>query len=328
MKRRWPRVLLGILAIVAVAALAVYAAYSADLRSVTERVAADSVFVETSAGAIEFADRGEGPPLLVLHGAGGGYDQGLLIGETFAGSGFRIIAPSRFGYLRSPLPPDASTAAQADVLAALLDSLDIERVAIMGMSGGVPPALQFAGRYPERTSALVLLSSAPYTPLTAAAQDLPIPAWLYQALFSSNLPYWIMQKLAPGSLDAIFDVKPELRANLASDDAALVSSLVAAFQPVTGRVAGLANEGAAIAPEADYHLDKLAVPTLVVHAEDDGINPFPIGEFTGGNVPGAEFLRLPTGGHLLLGHQAEVRSRVAAFLAAHSAEVSSAAPVR
>jgi pimeloyl-ACP methyl ester carboxylesterase len=45
----------------------------------------------------------------------------------------------------------------------VLDEHGIDRVAIVAMPGGVPPAL----RYPVRTSALVLVSSAPYTPLTA-----------------------------------------------------------------------------------------------------------------------------------------------------------------
>ena len=320
MRRRiWPRMLLGLLAIAVIAAVPIYLAYSADLRAVEANVTANSVVGETAVGPIEYAERGEGPPVVVLHGTGGGYDQGLFIAETFGGEGFRFIVPSRFGYLRSPLPADASTAAQADALAALLDTLGIDSVAIMGMSGGVPPALQFAGRQPGRTQALVLLSSAPYTPLTAASQDLPIPAWLYQALFSSNFPYWVLQKVAPGSLDAIFDVKPGMRANLSPEDATLVANLIGAFQPVTGRTAGLANEGAAIDPAADYRLDRLAVPALVIHAGDDGINPFSIGTFTAANVPGAEFMPLPDGGHLLLSHQAEVRNRVATFLREHAA---------
>lgn len=71
------------------------------------------------------AGEGDGPPVLLLHGAGGGYDQGLLIGETFLGAGYRFIAPSRFGYLRSAIPRDGSPGAQADGYAALLDTLTV-----------------------------------------------------------------------------------------------------------------------------------------------------------------------------------------------------------
>ena len=43
----------------------------------------------------------------MVHGAGGGFDQGLELGD-FARAGFRVIAVSRFGYLGTPLPADAA----------------------------------------------------------------------------------------------------------------------------------------------------------------------------------------------------------------------------
>src|SRR4029450_11617463 len=93
----------------------------------------------------------------------------------------------------------------------LLDALHIKRVAILAFSGGVPPALQFAQRYPERTLALVLASGAPYTPLSAAEQKLPLPLCVYQARFRSHFPYWLLQEVARSSLEAMFDITPALR---------------------------------------------------------------------------------------------------------------------
>src|SRR3712207_2875230 len=87
---------------------------------------------------------------------GGGYDQGLIVGQAFVGSGYRLIALSRFGYLHTPLPADSSPVTQADAHAALLDALKIQQVTIVGVSDGGPSALQFALRHPERVSALVL----------------------------------------------------------------------------------------------------------------------------------------------------------------------------
>src|SRR6185503_18021200 len=203
-----------------------------------------SQIVATHHGPIEYTAWGEGPAVLVVHGAGGGYDQGISIARAFGGEGLRWISPSRFGYLRTSLPADASTAAQADAFADLLDTLHIERVAILALSGGVPPSLQFAQRYPERTSALVLLSSAPYTPLTAGEQKLPVPIWVYQALFSSDFPYWLLQKVARPSLEPIFDIIPALRAESTPDEQAFIASQVDAFQPVTGRIDGVRNEAA------------------------------------------------------------------------------------
>jgi pimeloyl-ACP methyl ester carboxylesterase len=284
------------------------------MRTTRDRLAAGSRLIETRHGPIEYTTWGEGPPVLVVHGAGGGYDQGLAIARAYGGEGFHWVSPSRFGYLRTPLPADASTAAQAEAFADLLDALGIERVAILAMSGGVPPSLQFAQRYPERTSALVLLSSAPYTPLTAGEQKLPVPIWVYQALFSSDFPYWLLQRVAGSSLEPMFDITPALRAESSPEEQAFIAGQVEAFQPVTGRFGGVRNEGAAIDPGARYLIEKITTPTLIVHARDDHINPFSFGEYTAHHIPGAEFLPLATGGHLLLGHHAEVRARANAFL--------------
>ena len=71
--------------------------------------------------------------MLAIHGSGGGYDQGI-----------RVIAMSRFGYLRTPMHTDASAAAQADAHACLLDVLGIRQAAVMGGSAGAPSVLQMA----------------------------------------------------------------------------------------------------------------------------------------------------------------------------------------
>jgi 2-hydroxy-6-oxonona-2,4-dienedioate hydrolase len=320
---RRSRLAKGILLVTLGAAVAVtvliYALYARDMRQINQRVSAQSQSAETRHGTIEFASWGGGPAVLVVHGAGGGYDQGRLIPQAFAGGEYRWISVSRFGYLRSSRPNDASTAAQAEAFADLLDFLKIDRVAIIAMSGGVPPSLQFAQMFPKRTSALVLLSSAPFTPLSAGEQDLPIPAWLYQILFSSDFAFWAIVKLSPSSLDPIFDISPQARARMTQADMPFVQGLIDAFLPVTKRTAGLRNEGAAIDPNASYDLAKISAPTLVIHAKDDGINPFLFGEYTARNIPGTDFMALETGGHLLLGHLEEIRTRVSAFLKANTA---------
>ena len=311
--RRWRGALLVVAGALALGTAALCLTYTRDLQAINARLMAQSQVVQTSHGPVEYATVGDGPSALVLHGAGGGYDQGLLLARTFGGGGFRWISPSRFGYVRSLLPADASTAAQADALAELLGALGVETVAILAHSGGVPPALRFAERYPERTSALALLAAAPYTPL-GSEQHLPVPIWVYQALFNSDFPFWLIHRVAPDSLDGIFDVTPRLRAQLTPEEAAMVAGTVDAFLPVTKRIDGVRNEGAAIDPNARYHLGEITAPTLVVHTRDDGINAFSFGEHTATHIPGARLIPLETGGHLLLGHQAEVRAEVKGFL--------------
>ncbi|MBA3910136.1 MAG: hypothetical protein C0524_09675 [Rhodobacter sp.] len=305
-----------ILALAALGAImAAFLAYRADMARLRADLDAGSTLVGTRHGRVEVATLGSGPPVLVLHGAGGGYDQALLLARMFGSGDRQWIAVSRFGYRRSALPADASTRAQAEALVDLLDALGIDRVGVLAMSGGVPPALQLAALHPDRVSGLALLSSAPFTPLTAASQDLPMPAWAYQALFATDFPIWTVTRLAPRMLDAVFDVTPALRLRLTPEEAADVRALTLGFLPVTDRLPGLANEGAAIDPKARYDLSLITAPTVIVHARDDGINPFPIGEFLAAGLPHARFIALPDGGHLLLGHRAKVTDAVAAVLA-------------
>lgn len=312
--RGWHWVVLGFAGILLIGAGATYFAYARDMQATRGRLAAGSQIAETRHGQIEYTSWGEGSPVLVVHGAGGGYDQGISIAHAFGGEGFRWISPSRFGYLHTPLPDDASTAAQADAFAGLLDLLEVDRVAILAMSGGVPPSLQFAQRYPERISALVLVSSAPYTPLTAAEQEFPVPIWVYQALFSSDFPYWLLQRVARPTLELMFDITPALRVGSPPEEQVFIAGQVEAFQPVTARFDGIQNEGAAIDPAAIYRVEEITTPTLVIHARDDHINPFSFGEYTAQHIPDAQFLPLESGGHLLLGHHAEVQARANAFL--------------
>ncbi len=313
-RRRWLASAVAVGVAVISIAIGISVCYARDIRTIRDRVSRSSQLIQSRHGPIEFTTWGSGRAVLVAHGAGGGYDQGSLIAKAYGGDGFRWIVPSRFGYLRSPLPADASTAAQADAFADLLDALSIQRVAILAISGGVPPSLQFAQRYPARTSALVLLSSAPYTPLKAGAQKLPVPPWVYEALFRSDFPYWVLQRVGREGLESIFDVTPTARAAMTPEEKVFVDGMVERFQPVSQRVDGIRNEGAAIAPGAYDAVGEIAVPTLVVHARDDGINPFLFGEYTARHIRGAEFMPLSSGGHLLLGHQAEVRARVNSFL--------------
>ena len=59
--------------------------YRGEIAEIRRRAKAGGRTAQTKAGSIEYAVEGSGPPVLVIHGAGGGYDQGLLLGRSFPG---------------------------------------------------------------------------------------------------------------------------------------------------------------------------------------------------------------------------------------------------
>ncbi len=138
--------------------------YHRDTRSARAHAASGSKTVNTPCGSIEYADVGSGPAILGIHGAGGGFDQTLDLAKNFLDPGYRRVAPSRFGYLRTPLPSDASPAAQADSYVCLLDSLKLRKVVVIAGSMGAPSAMQLCLRHPDRCSALILLFPIAFAP--------------------------------------------------------------------------------------------------------------------------------------------------------------------
>ena len=81
----------------------------------------DRHVISTRWGAVENAERGSGDPVVVVHGIYQNCVGGLFsVRDRFADR--QVIVPSRFGYLGSSLPPNATPAAQTDAFAALLGS--------------------------------------------------------------------------------------------------------------------------------------------------------------------------------------------------------------
>lgn len=287
--------------------LSISALALAQTRARIQALVAERSFANTRHGVIEYASWGAGPPVLVVHGAGGGFDQGQLLARAIGGEGLRWIAVSRFGYLGSEMPLDGSTAAQAESLIDLLDALGVKRVNILAMSGGVPPSLKLAEMNPDRIDRMMLLSSAPFTPFSPDVGDRPIPTWAYKALLGNDVLYWALTKTARGRLEEAFDARADLRSAMSIDERRFVRDLVDTFLPASRRIAGLDNEGAAVDPAAVYDLESITAEVIVVHARDDRLNPFDIGETIAARIPNSRFIGFDRGGHLLLGHHANLK---------------------
>jgi pimeloyl-ACP methyl ester carboxylesterase len=292
--------------------------YDRDISEARTRVAAGGKVAKTRCGLIQYAETGEGAPLLVIHGAGGGFDQGLDFVESLAGKGFHVIAVSRFGYLGTPLPADASAPAQARAHACLLDTLGIRGAAIFGGSAGAPSAMQFAILYPERTTHLVLLVPAAYVPRPDGAPPMKTPdgaQFVFNTALKSDFIFWAMLHGARNmAIGSILGTPPELVEAASAAEKARVDKILDHILPVAPRRVGLMNDATVVSTLPRYELDRITAPTLVLSALDDRYGTFDGGRYTAQNIKGARFVGYPNGGHLLVGHEAEASAEIAAFL--------------
>jgi len=293
-------------------ALKSYALYQQDLDAAYRRIQQESAMIDTSSGPINFGNAGEGAPVLIVHGAGGGFDQALHTTKIL-GHGFRWIAPSRFGYLGTIHPEDASPQAQADAHAALLDALGIERVPVIGLSAGGPSALQFALRHPERCSGLVMVAAVSQAMIDVAS-NAAVMEKIFNALLVSDWLIWLSLQIAIHKIRPPLGVPAKVIREMDTTDSQWLKTLLMYQLPVQPRRAGLVNDLSQIYQLDIFPLEQINCPTLVIHAKDDSLVPIKHGYFTAEHIPHAHLVELPSGGHLLIGQRERVKSEVEGFL--------------
>ncbi len=118
---------------------------------------------------IHYDTHGDGAPLLWLHGGmGHGADWRFIF--KAAPEGFRLIAPDLRGHGRST-GANATYSFQQSAfdMFALLDHLQIERVKVIGLSGGGITGLHMATTQPDRVASLITISAPTAFPEQAKA---------------------------------------------------------------------------------------------------------------------------------------------------------------
>jgi pimeloyl-ACP methyl ester carboxylesterase len=289
---------------------ALAARYRRDLHAAERRLArVDRRKVATDYGAVEYADWGQGPPVLLVHGVVGGCDVPPSW-RALIPAGYRIIAPSRFGYLGSAMPPNPTVAAQADAFAALFDALAIERAIVLGFSAGTTSCVQLALRHPNRVAGLVLIASnAPH-----AKPVMLVPRALAPVVFSQPT-LWLLRILAPGRLARIAGAPDSYP--LTDDDRQTLAAIFDSFFPMSLRTKGCVFDGYVGNPDiANCRFETITVPTLGVHAPDDPLAPYDDARAMVARIPKSMWVRVERGGHIFVHKDPNARAEIARFLAA------------
>ena len=303
---------LAIIGVLVIGGALVGLSYGRDMAAARARVAAGSRMIDTACGPVEYGELGDGPPVLVIHGAGGGYDQGLTLGQYLLGDGYRIVALSRFGYLNAPIPADSSLEAQADSYVCLLDALGIEGpVPVVAVSAGGPSGLATAARHPERVAALAMVGAISLTeePTRDAAEQ---QNTINMAVGGSFI-YWAVNETLQPKLLEVMGIPPEVQAAFSPETRAAGERVMDEMHPMAQRLPGIQLDQTRRVPAA--LAAQVTAPTLVLHCEDDGLVPLSHGQHTHDSIAESSLVTYPTGGHFFAGRFEEVQGSIRAFLA-------------
>jgi 2-hydroxy-6-oxonona-2,4-dienedioate hydrolase len=315
----------GVGILLALAVLGVCGSYLLDTHRAYQRVGDRSTIISSPFGDIEYTVGGHGPPVLVVHGGGGGYDQGELLIEAVLGDEFLWISPSRFGYLGSSLPDGATWDHQAHAYAYLLDHLGIEKVAVVALSQGGPSALLLAALHPERVSSLICLSCGVVASTSAEQAAATEKGDLLRTVFARDYTYWPISKYFKRRLMGVLGASDAVVADLTPQERSLVERIIDYMNPAAPRSAGVILDNTAVLP--GERIASITAPTLIVHATDDLLQLYHNAEFAAATIPGARLMSFETGGHVVVVVQREaIGAGVRRHIRTHAFTASPEAP--
>jgi len=255
-------------------------------------------FVEVDGTRLHYIERGDGPPLVMLHG------MGALI-QDFLGSGIvdrlaethRVIVFDRPGYGYSDRPRGQlwTPEAQAALIRAALVKLNIERPIVLGHSWGTMPALAMALDFPGDVAGLVLVSG-PYfllkrpDPVLMALPSLPYLG----ALMAHTVSPLAVHASGPLMLKMVFSpgpIPPDFYERFPSGLARRAGQIRA-----TAGDAGLVQAAELRLPK---RYGELKMPVAIVAGDGDKLVPFSQAERMRDAVPQASFHPAEGVGHMV-----------------------------
>lgn len=302
------------------------------LKKTTKRLESHSEIANTVRGPIEYVLKGKGPIVLCIHGGFGGYDQGLLVGDSLVEHGFSVLSPSRPGYLRTPLSVGQTNEEQADAMVGLLDALGIDQVSVIGFSAGSQIAFLMAVRHPERVKSVV------FECLGAQSDQSAMYALFREVLSLGELPdfaswvFYVTSKAFPKetvkfilTLDSnlpTVQLKQRTRFVLKSPKQMdFAQRFIQSTIPLGPRIPGIENDISPANldpwPEFDYAL--LKTPTMIIQSKFDSNGSYSEAQFAASHIPGVNFISLEGCGHFIwLGKETNTWERqLRKFLSIH-----------
>lgn len=233
--------------------------------------------------SLHFAEQGQGSPLLLLHGFP--FNGSLWLEQVRAlGDHHRVITPDLRGHGQSPAPEGTySMEAMAGDVLRLLDTLDIEKAAIMGHSMGGYVTFALWRLAPERFSAIGLICTH---------------AWADTPAMRENRENQAHQVFVQGSVAIAEAMMPRLFApGVATDEPFIEQTRTMMLNTRPIGIMG-ALRGMAARPDSSGLLPGINVPVLVIAGDSDAIIPLQRAEAMAQAIPSATLVTIENAGHM------------------------------
>ncbi len=273
-----------------------------------------SQLIETSKGSVEYRMWGdEGPVVLFLHGTPGGYDQYTDVRSEFTRR-FRVLVPSRPGYLRTPIEVGRTPEDQADAYVALLDALRIDSIVVMGASGGAPSTLTFAAKYPERTRAVIALVA-----LSQPEEEEEESSGWMARLFQTDFGTWLLMEVVLSNPERVVSFvipDPGNQARVLNDPKTVerLETLVESISLPSLRQDGTDNDRTQNSG-LNLPVESIQSPTLIIHGTADTNVAYQQSKELAERIPGSELFTIDGGDHFIsITHADEIGVRIDSFL--------------
>ena len=301
----------GLAVLLAVTAITIATVYFISRHRLLDDLAIESLIAETSVGKIQYSLIGDsGPVILFAHGTPGGFNHTPFF-TTSGLEGYRLLTPSRPGYMDTPLDAGRTPQEQATAYAALLDELSIDEVVVIGVSGGGPSAISFAAMYPQTTLALIGL-----VPLSQArSEPLDIPA-----VMQSDFLVWAGLSIVTGLRDAstvpdrIFAPEDAERIRNSADGLQRVHDWLWSVWPMSSRLAGWRNDSEQFM-RLSLPISQVTAPTLILNGTADEEVPYESAQRLAAEISGARLHTVEGANHALpITHKDELNAVINNFL--------------
>ncbi|MGH9209647.1 MAG: alpha/beta fold hydrolase [Acidimicrobiales bacterium] len=234
---------------------------------------------------VGYDDEGDGDPLVLVHGHPFNRSMWQPQVEHFGSSGWRVIVPDLRGYGETTVVPGKTPLATfAHDVVALLDHLQVERVALGGLSMGGQIVMEIHRLFPERIRGLVLADTTPQAETNHGREQRSTMA--DRLLREGMRPYAtevLSKMLAPYNIDA----QPAIAEH--------VLTMMLATSP-DGAAAAL--HGRAERPDYVSMLEEVAVPALVVVGADDEFTPISEARLMADRIPHATLAVIDGAAHM------------------------------